>query len=241
MEMTMIMFRRIIRSILIVAFIIACVAIIAAFLLLGFRDPTAWVAVAAGLAVITSIASAWPAQRVLELQQDAQEPYPYPSIDVTSRYALLQLRVTNYGGSAAFDIRFGWNEPLLNSKGQTIQFTKQKGAPDIPVLLPNESVTILIDEYKNMFQTYKNMNYTGELVFRNASGQMIRHPFLVSAEKYRHALTYSEEELKTHFQLQQIPKEICKLRTEVTHLRSAIEQTAEIIIARNDNPDLEAG
>lgn len=221
------MFRVIVRIILIVAFTTAIGVIGAAFWLLGFRDPAAWAAVAAALAVITSIISAWPAQRVLELQQDAQQPYPYPSIDLTSRYGLIQLRVTNYGGSAAHDICLHWHQPLLNSQGEEVKFTKQAGAPDISVLLPNESVNLSIDGSRQLFEAYEKLNYSGEVTFKDSSKRTIKYPFLLSAEKYRYTLSYSEEEPKTHYQLQKIPDELHKLRTEVNRLRVFIERTIE--------------
>src|SRR6476469_5453534 len=127
------MFRIFVRILLAIALVTSIAVVVVVFLLLGFRDATSWTIVAAALAVITSIISSWGSQRVLEIQQDAQNPYPYPSIDMESRYGLIQLRVENYGGSAAHDIRLTWNKPLLNSKEVPVRFNPQEGAPDIAV------------------------------------------------------------------------------------------------------------
>lgn len=177
------MLRIFIRMILTVSLMISVAVTIAAFPSLGFRDPITWAAVAAALAVITSIISSWVSQRALELQQDAQKPYPYPSIDATSRYGLIQLRVTNYGGSVAHDINLKWDKPLLNSKEVPVQFTLQEESPEIPVLMPNESIAILIDKSLQLFQKHQDMNYTGQVEFKDASRKRMEHPFYLSIEK----------------------------------------------------------
>jgi len=158
------MFRFIIRAIWVIAGIFSIIAIIMALLILGPNKSEVWAVVAAALAVITSIISSWAAQRVLEIQQDAQKPYPYPSIDVKSRYSLMQLRITNFGGTAARDIFIKWHKPLLNSQGEIVRFTKQENAPEIPILLPNESVAVLVGGSNAIYAQYLDMNYS--CVFR---------------------------------------------------------------------------
>ena len=169
--------RIIARVVLAASLITSIVVIVAALLSLGLRDPVAWAAVAAALAVITSVISSWVSQRALELQQDAQKPYPYPSVDVTSRYGLVQLRVTNYGGSAAHDSNIKWDKPLLNSREEPVRFTSQEGAPEIPVLMPNEGISILIDGSQQLFQKFQDMNFTGRVEFLDASKKRRGHPF----------------------------------------------------------------
>ncbi len=137
----------------------------------------AWAVMAAALAVIASVIAAWTGQKSLEIQEDAQKPYPYPSIDATSRYGLLQLRVKNTGGSAAHNIRLVWDKPLLNSKGEPIKFTDQNEAPEIPVLLPNENASVLIDGAKDFFASVADANYTGRILFQDASGNQRNHKF----------------------------------------------------------------
>lgn len=48
---------------------------------LGLKDQTTWATVAAVLAVVAAVTSAWTSQRVVELQEDALEPVVVPSID----------------------------------------------------------------------------------------------------------------------------------------------------------------
>ena len=228
------MARIVARAILALSLLISAAVIVFAFVSLGFSDPVAWAAVAAALAVLTSVISSWVAQRSLELQQDAQKPYPYPSVDVTSRYGLVQLRVTNYGGGTAHDIHIKWDKPLLNSKEEPVRFTTQEGAPEIPVLMPNESISILIDGDLQLFQKYQGMDYTGQIEFKNASKRTLRHPFYLSIEKYRKTLAFAQEDVKTHHELQKIPGEIQKLHTEVRGIRALMESEQDDMQAEDE-------
>jgi hypothetical protein len=216
--------RVVVRLGLFIALCVSVTAIATSIFIAGPRSTEVWATIAAALAVITSILSSWSAQRVLELAEDEQQPYPYPSIDVQSRYELMQLRVTNFGGSAAHDIWLRWDTPLLHPKGQIVRFTKNENVPDIPVLLPKESASILVGGSHEMFQKYTGMNYTGRIDFADAAGRRRSLPFRISAETYRSSLTYTEEEPRTHYDLQRIPKEIEKLTGEVRSLRDGLQQ-----------------
>ena len=208
---------------LICAFSIAIIAIIASLIFAGVRSGEAWATVAASLAVITSVFSSWSSQRVLELSEDAQKPNPYPSIDLTGRYELMQLRVVNTGGSPAHDIRILWKRPLLHLDGSVVRFTGIADAPDIPVLLPHESTSKLVGGAREIYQQFQDMNYSGELSFTDSSKRHYKIPFYISAESYRSSLTYSQEEPRTHYELQKIPNEINRLTTEVKSLKRALE------------------
>ena len=136
--------------------------------------------------------------------------------------------MTNYGGSAAHEVNLRWDRPLLNSKGETVRFTSQEGSSEIPVLMPNESISTLIDGSKQMFQKCQDMNYTGLVEFKDASRKrMSRHPFYLSIEKYRKTLYFSEEDPKTQYELQKIPEEIRKLSDELHEVRTLLKTKAE--------------
>ena len=226
------------RAILMLSLLISVSAIVSAFLSLGFGSPVAWAVVAAALAVITSVIPSWAAQRTLELQQDAQQPHPYPSIDATSRYGLLQLRVTNFGGGAAYDIKITWDKPLLTSKGEPVHFTTQEGAPEIPILLPNESIAILIGGCLQLFQKYNDMDYEGKIEFTNASKRKLSHTFYLSIEKYRHTLDFAEEDPKTQHELQKLPGEIEKLRVELHGIRTLIKSGSKHLSSEDEGGQL---
>ena len=71
------------------------------------------------LAVLTSVVSSWSSQRVLELQEAERQPNLYASIDVTSRYGVVQFKVTNCGGGVARDMTIEWCKPLMKPERQT--------------------------------------------------------------------------------------------------------------------------
>lgn len=74
-----------------------------------------------------------------------------------------------------------------------------------------------------MFEKCDDMNYSGHVKFKNASGRIFEHSFHLSAEQHRNRLSYEEEKTKTHHQLQRIPEELRKLNFEVKKLRTFLE------------------
>jgi hypothetical protein len=186
------------------------------------NSDAAWAIIAASLAVIASVIAAWTGQKALEIQEEAQKPYPYPTVEASSRYGFLQLRVKNTGGSAAHNIRLVWDKPLVNSKGEPIRFTDQEGAPDIPVLLPNESATVLIDGAQQFFKSVSDANHTGWIHFQDAAGNPRKHKFYLSVEYYRKRLYYDQEEPMTHYQLQKIPEKLDNVVSELKAIKENI-------------------
>ena len=118
----------------------------------------------------------------------------------------------------ARDISLNWDKPLMNANLKPIKFTETADAAEIPILLPNESISTLIDGARQLFQVHQNMNYTGEVLFQDASGQKYRHRFFVSAEKFRNSLVYLTEDMVTQDAIQKIPKELEALREEIKSL-----------------------
>lgn len=191
---------------------------------IGNGISSAWATLAASLAVLTSMISAWGTQRVVELEEDKLRPYPYPCFDATSRYGLLLLRVTNHGGGAAHNIRIAWDEPLKNSKGKAVQFSPDVSEADVSVLLPGQSVSTMVDGYIDFFGTERMHHYAGSLHFRDGGGKNFKHRFVLDAEMYKDTPLYDRENLKTHYQLQHIPDHLKKLSAEVQRIRQILEK-----------------
>ena len=82
--------RKVIRSALLAAGVVAVGVAIIALREVGGRNPDAWATIAAVLAVIAPVISAWTTQRVRELQEDALEPNLQAAIDARRRYGLVQ-------------------------------------------------------------------------------------------------------------------------------------------------------
>jgi hypothetical protein len=215
--------RLVVRIILLGAFVFSAFVALAVVMLMGLQEKETWAIIAALLAVLTSILSAWTAQTALELQEDEKLPNPLVSFDLTSRYGVIQLRVTNNGGGSAHEIRLTWNTPLKNQRGNDVRFQDNPKLADIPILQPHETISVFIDGSHQFFQRYKDSNFTGEIEFRNASGKTTKRPFYISAEHYRHTLDYDREELMTNKKLQEIPEAFQKLTSEVERLRQQIQ------------------
>jgi hypothetical protein len=214
------MSRIILRILLLVVLLLSIAVVIASLRALSGNDLSAWAGMAAALAVITSVVSAWGAQRLLEIQQDNMLPNPYPSIDVQSRYELLQLRITNFGDSVAHNIRIKWDQPLLNSKGEPVVIGQNTDDPYIPILIPKGSISTLIDGHVQFFGKHKDANYSSCIFYEDASGNKYDKRFSLSAEIYRNTLVFSEEEPKTHHELQKLPDAIAELTRAVNELKN---------------------
>jgi hypothetical protein len=201
-----------------VALIVSTAVILRALLNFGAGNSAAWNVVAASSAVIAAVVSAWTSTRILERQEDAQLPYPYPYIDASSRYQLLQLRIQNVGGTAARSIRLMWDKPLRNRQGNHV------GCQEIPVLMPQHSVAEVIDVDFDFFEREQDANYSGTVLFQDANGRDLQHRFYVSVEQYRIASSYDDEVQKTYYKLQQIPEQLRRHHRELATLRRILRK-----------------
>ena len=138
------------------------------------------------------------------------------------------MRVRNYGGTTARDIHLNWGKPLRDAQGKAVTFGGlEDGRPDIPALLPDESIAVTVGAGNVILAKYKDMDYSGEIEFKDASGKTFRYPVFASAEKYRNAPLYEEEVQQTHAELQKIPGELSKLLSEVQAMRKTMQQRNE--------------
>lgn len=219
--------RLLLRIMYLFIFAVSIFVIVNAIKLMGVYKSGAWSSIAASLAVITAVISAWNAQKIIESQEDSQRPYPYLLFDISSRYMLVQLVMKNFGGSPAYDIEISWDKPLLNSSGKQISFgVNNKHNIDIPFLFQGEKISVLVDGANNIFGKYKekDLNYSGFITFKDSTGQQIKYCFYLSLEKYRNNLTYSEEGLKTDVELQKIPTAINNIQKELKKIKNVIEK-----------------
>jgi len=207
--------RWVIRILLLAALgLIAWVAVVSLHSL-GLNNVTTWATLAAALAVLAAVASAWTSQRMVELQEDALQPNLVPWIDLRSRYGMAQFRITNHGGSAAYDIRLSWERPLQDAEGRIV--TLGTNTP-IPVLEAKQSASVLIGIPHMWFSKVSDTTSKGSINFLNASGHRRSAPFIVSAEHERSALVHHDELPKTLYELQKLPDLLEKLRVAVSEL-----------------------
>lgn len=188
---------------------------------LGLIDPSAWATVAAALAVVAAVASAWTSQRVLELQEDAQEPNPVPIIDLRSRYQLAQFRITNHGGASAHDVMISWQQQLRDATGKDVLLGRDVAIPVIP---EGESASVLLGASHGFIRVHQDTTCRGTVRYANASGRRYTKPFVVSAEHERVALAHDEETPKTLRELQRIPDELQSVAREIGRLGGVLER-----------------
>lgn len=199
-----------------------CVGVFAAKgILEGQKE--AWATLAALLAVVTSMISAWGAQRVVELEEEKLAPHPYPQFDSSSRYGFLLLKVTNFGGGTAHNIKLEWDRPLMNSRGNEVRFQSSPDA-DISVLVPGQHISKIVDGHIQFFQIEGPHQYQGKIHFEDANGRKRRTRFTLDAESLKGTPSYDDEGLKTHYELQKLPGVITKLSDRVDDLVKSVNR-----------------
>jgi hypothetical protein len=213
--------RVIIRVALLAAIAVAFSVAVTALRRQGTADPATWATLAAVLAVLAAVTSAWTSQRVVELQEDALEPHLVTSIDTGRRYGLAQFRVTNKGGSSAHEVHLEWKHPLLKVDGSTVVIGNDG---HVPVIAVGESASALIGASHEMFARLKDTTCSGRITFKNASGSSRSTDFLASAERQRHSLIYDEEDSRTHYELQKIPQVLKEISEELRNIGSRLDR-----------------
>ncbi len=175
---------------------------------------------AGAFAVVTAAISAWIATRVSELQEDSLRPYPYPYFDARSRTGLLLVAVKNFGGSAAHDVRAEWEEPSIDSHGERIRFGVE-GV--IPILLPGEVVSRIVDGSIQYFARKTRSDYRGIVSFKDSSDRDRRLPFRASAEKFSRTPVYEDEAAQTHEKLQSLPNSLEEIASKLNDISDALQ------------------
>lgn len=209
---------RLVRRVLLVLALLGGLAVIASVLLdLGLASAGEWSAVAAAFAVITAVISAWTSQRSMEQQEDQLRPYPYPTIDLTSRTDLVQLRLTNFGATAAHNIRLEWDDRPENTEGEP------RGFPNgISVLHPDENLVEWIGVSTRAYKTFDDMEYSGRIRFEDPSGREYSHRFRCSGEKYRDTIRYQSDRQELIHKSKSVPKEVEKIRKDIRQIRKKL-------------------
>lgn len=211
---------RVIRRVLLGLALLGALGVLAAlFFKPGLATAGEWAGVAGALAVITAVISAWTSQRSLEQQEDQLRPYPYPTIDLTSRPAVAQLRLTNFGATAAHNVRLEWEERPRDTDGEPIGF--QGG---VSVLHPKESIVELIGGGPQTFSTFDELDFRGTVRFEDPAGREYCNSFRCTGEKYRGTQMYKSDRQELLHKSKSIPEDLTKVRKELKKIRRAMEQ-----------------
>jgi hypothetical protein len=206
------MSRYVVRTLLVGAGIVAVSVAIIALRQQGGNNIAAWSAVSAALAVVAAVIAAWTSQRVVELQEDALAPNPVPWLDMRSRYQLAQFRITNRGGSPAYDVRIVWEQPLENANRERITLGVDSA---IPIISPGDAASVNIGLSREHLKAWDDTTRRGTIAFADGAGNKYSRAFVVSAEHERVAMLYSDERVKTEYELQQIPAALKKIADEL--------------------------
>ncbi|MDR3792005.1 MAG: hypothetical protein P4L03_01370 [Terracidiphilus sp.] len=207
--------RKLVQSSLILLLVssITWIGFIIRFILLGSAGKEAWGTATGLLAVITAVVAAWPAIRTLEIQEDTLRPRPTPFFDVSSRHNLLQLRVKNFGGAVAYDVRIEWKGRPVDHMGDAI-----KALDEITVLLPQESVSTLVGGSLDMVRKLSMSRFEGTCRFKDASGKHYRDRFICSVDGFQRQQTFDNELPKTLHDLQKVPDGLSKIAERLEKL-----------------------
>lgn len=204
---------RIFARALLIIVLLAAISLVV-FLLLRPRETETWPTLTALLAVIAAAISAWPALRVLDIQEDLSRPHPMPYFDFTSRYHLLLLRVKNLGAGVAYDVRLTWDAHPRNEDGDELT-----ALDTIGVLIPQDSASVMVGRPNELFKKYPMMRFEGTVQFKDAAGKTRSQRFVCSADEHRKRLVHDEELPRTLYDLQKIPQELAEIRKVIEEFR----------------------
>lgn len=76
------------------------------------------------------------------------------------------LRVKNLGAGVAYDVRLSWDKHPQNEEGEELV-----ALDDIPVLMPHDSVSVLVGRPRELFIKYSAMRFEGKVEFKDVAGK----------------------------------------------------------------------
>lgn len=186
-----------------------------------YADPTKpeWANVFTGAgAVLAASVSALVAFRSVALVEESQRPYPYPYIDVKSRYGLSLIKIKNGGGSAAHRVYFEWEggAPCLRQgsqdEAQPIHFAGD-ATHAIAVLMPGDEQATMLGVHHWVARQLKahKRELKGNVVFQDIKGRPHRTPFFIDTLFYGWALADETELLKAQRAITELPPVLAKM------------------------------
>jgi hypothetical protein len=196
---------------------------LAALNVIGPDNIEAWAVLVAVLAVISSVVSAWSSYSVVDLQKEALKPNVTISYDFESRFGLVLLKLKNTGGTPAKNIQIKWDLKLKNHKDNVIDFAPTNDNNKVTYLSNGEEISRIIDADFKFFERYDDTILSGKISFEDLNGKTYQNSFEISAEHLRSSPNYSNESLKTEYEIQKIPKSLDKLTTQIRNLSDQLK------------------
>lgn len=134
------------------------------------------------------------------MQEDALEPNLLPALDLRSRTNLAQFKISNDGGSHAYDVVLVWDRPLLEPGGKPVGL----GLAPIPMIPKGESASVLVTSSHHLIAEIPDTTFTGTISFRNSRGRRFSQRFTVTAEHERNAMVLATDEQERHRDIEKI-------------------------------------
>jgi hypothetical protein len=165
-----------------------------------------WNTVAATLAVITAIVSAWATQKIIWKQETDQEPLIEIYFDTKSRQDLVLLVLENNGGSSAYDIIIKWIKPLLNNRDEIVHFGRFLNEIDIPVLNKGQKCSYILNSAWVMFDKSKKdgtvLDFSGKILYKlnRNDKKYSEREFIISLEPYRNSPDIETEQINFYYE-----------------------------------------
>lgn len=170
------------------------------------------------LAVLAALISGWGAQRVIEMQEDAQQPHVVPVLDAESRYEFIQLAVKNLGGSPASNVKIVWKKPLRNSRGEEVSL-------NTTWLPQGESFLAPVCGALDLSRAGNPMLSEGVIEYDSISGRHFSKPFILNLEN---ALFYRTERTRTDFELQKVPRQLENIVVQLKHIQKTLADSENL-------------
>jgi hypothetical protein len=132
-----------------------------------------------------------------------------PAIDLRSRTNLAQFRITNQGGSDAYDVVIVWQEAPPGQDGSPVSLA----ATPIPVIPQGDSASVLLTSSHHFISKNPDTTFTGTIRFKDSRGRKYSRDFTVTAEHERGAMLLTTDEQE--------------FRQNVKKMTAALEKMAE--------------
>lgn len=181
-------------------------------------------------AVLAASISALVAFRSVAIVEESQRPYPYPYIDIKSRYGLSLIKIKNAGGSAAHRVYLQWDggPPSLkqgpNSAAQPLYFAGDE-TQAIAVLMPGEEQATMLGAHHWVADKIKASprELRGQVVYQDVKGNICRLPFFIDTSFYQWALADETELLKAHNAITQVPDVLIQMSKSLEQISKSLK------------------
>lgn len=186
-----------------------------------------WESLTASISLTIAIISGWIAYETFYRQSLSEKPQIILRLDFKSRYDLILLVAENLGSKTAFNIKFIWDQTLLNFKEEKVSFNDNNNEIEIPVLNPKESTSLIIGVQSSFFEKHKddNLNFSGKIIFQESlnSKRETSYPFHFSFKHYAKSPSFESEEPRTMFELQKLPLKLNEIKEALKTLSETVK------------------